>query len=179
MTSIITTTTDHHYHHHHRNHHPPTHAPTHHHRHTYFSLLFTTQLHKRHHCRNRQHSTPDMTGDGTKTGVWGKPDDNTVIHTTVTSSAPPPPQAVGTCRVTVANDNLHASNGGYSAWTVSSGGSPRQYTEHQGDYCDCTGHGSCESWPFHAPNIMFSQCQAKCDALNCRSVLLTPTAVAL
>ena len=44
---------------------------------------------------------------------------------------------------------IHASNGGYDAWTRSPGGK-NNYEYHPNNFCDCTGDGSCSEWVYES-----------------------------
>lgn len=103
-----------------------------------------------------------MTGSRVKTGRWGSSGNNTV----------------GWCRVTVGSSKLADSGAGFTAWTNTTADTAagRTYSEHKGEYCDCTGHGECSKWAFDARDYTEADCQSKCDELLCDCFDFNPSA---
>jgi hypothetical protein len=71
----------------------------------------------------------------------------------------------GQCRVVTANDKLHGSSKGFNAWTVNAQGN---FTEHENQFCDCTGKDNCATWAYHAESVTLASCEAKCTELKCK-----------
>jgi hypothetical protein len=73
------------------------------------------------------------------------------------------------CRITVTPDPcpVSKSHGDYSAFTPMNKKSGGGYVRHDGDFCDCEGHGSCSKWAYHSSTADFEACESKCTKLKC------------
>ena len=72
------------------------------------------------------------------------------------------------CRITVKPDPcpVAKSSAGYSAWTAMDKKSGGGFAEHDGEFCDCGGNGSCEKWAWAGEMADQKACEAKANKLG-------------
>ena len=72
------------------------------------------------------------------------------------------------CRITVKPDPcpVAKSGAGYSAWTAMDKKSGGGFAEHDGEFCDCGGNGSCEKWAWAGEMADQKACEAKANKLG-------------